>query len=146
MLRKFLLVLLASSLAAEDRSFYVNCTVKAYSAFDSIDADSPWRDGITAAGTDTSQPGDVGVAAAFAALPIGTMVQVEGYDSQGWVPVDDTGGFIRRAYRDGELLIELRMPSEQAALQWGAKRLKVRILLPAGVSPGAWLQSHIVQP
>jgi len=82
--------------------------VRAYTPFDAIDRNSPFRDGKTSTMKDTRTfPHHWGVAADPRAVPYGTKIYVPGYDPSGhfpertfW-PVDDTGAITRRAYRSG---------------------------------------------
>lgn len=66
-----------------------------------------------------------GAAADPAAIPYGTRIFVEGY---GYVRIDDTGGRMRRVWRQrGLLQIDIRMTYHWQARQWGRKFMRVRI-------------------
>ena len=82
-------------------------------------------DGITSIGKSAFTKG---IAAAPKALPYGTQVYVRGF---GTYKVDDTGGAMRRAWRDHrEIHIDLRMGSHQEAKNWGRKHnVPIYILL-----------------
>ncbi|MBO7654421.1 MAG: 3D domain-containing protein [Kiritimatiellae bacterium] len=79
------------------------------------DKGKPKQIGITASGT-RARHGTI--AADTSVLPFGTVVEIPGY---GYGRVEDRGGAIKG---DG---LDLWFPSHQAALQWGRKKLQVRI-------------------
>lgn len=78
--------------------------------------------GITSTGTSAWQRG---AAADPGAISYGTRIFVPGY---GYTTVDDTGGAMRRVWRQNGLIhIDLRMNYHWQARQWGRKVIKVKI-------------------
>ncbi len=66
-----------------------------------------------------------GVAAAPGAIAYGIRVFVPGY---GYALVDDTGGAMRRVWRQGGMLhLDVRMSYHWQARQWGKRLLKIRV-------------------
>ena len=78
----------------------------------------PKRVGFTASGTRAAHGT---LAADTAVLPFGSVVQIPGY---GYGRVEDRGGAIK-----GRCL-DLWFPSHAEAMQWGRKRMNVRVWLP----------------
>lgn len=114
--------------------------VRAYTPWDPIDRNSPYRDGLTATLKDTSVfPNQWGIAACPTVFPYGTRIEVPGYNpsvhfpaDHRWV-VDDTGAVIRRharRWRTGAAdmpLIEVRFIHLRSARKWGDQVLDVRV-------------------
>jgi 3D (Asp-Asp-Asp) domain-containing protein len=83
----------------------------------------PMACGKTASGRSAYRPG---IAADWACFPAGTGVWVPGY---GVGIVDDTGGALRRAWRERrELGMEVRFQDHDQARAWGVQWLEVRFL------------------
>jgi len=118
----------------------VRVRVRAYTPYDDIDADSPFRDGLTSIGRNTATfPNQWGIAADPRIFPYGTLIVVPGYkpsshfeDGTAW-PVDDTGGRIRTIggqYLRGQNvlpLIEVRFIHQRSARRWGERVLDVLV-------------------
>ena len=85
-----------------------------------VEKGKPKRVGMTASGT---QARHGTIAADTTVLPFGTVIEIPGY---GYGRVEDRGGAIK-----GNRL-DLWFPSHQAALQWGRKKLQVRIWIERG--------------
>lgn len=97
--------------------------------------------GITSTGVDTGSddPHDAyGYATAPDALPYGTRIYVPGYweslqRNRTFIPtkpllVDDTGGAMRRAWRDEKVIhIDVRYRTHHAAARWGRRWMRVFI-------------------
>lgn len=119
--------------------------VRAYTPWDPIDKDSPWRDGLTSTLRDTNTfPHHWGIAADPQVLPYGTEIYVPGYDPSKHFPertfweVDDTGALVRQAHRrgvrdrgkwypPGTTMIELRFIHQRSAMNWGSRWMKIYI-------------------
>lgn len=106
--------------------------VRAYSPWD--DCDKAYRlknpIPITARGNHCSEH-PYGIAAYLPDYPRGTMISVPGYNNDKPTSVDDTGGSIRKAKREGkEVWIELRFKTQAEAIKWGVRTIKVRITYP----------------
>jgi 3D (Asp-Asp-Asp) domain-containing protein len=76
--------------------------------------------GITASGV-RAQPGTLAADTSF--YPMGTVMDIPGY---GRGVVEDRGGAIKGAAR-----LDLWYPTRRQALQWGRRRVKVTVYLPA---------------
>ena len=69
-----------------------------------------------------------GVAAFPGALPYGTLVSVPGYTRAEWATVDDTGGDMRKAWKNHKkILLDIRMVYHWEAQRWGRKTLAVKV-------------------
>jgi 3D (Asp-Asp-Asp) domain-containing protein len=69
-----------------------------------------------------------GIAAFPGALPYGTLVSVPGYERAEWATVDDTGGDMRKAWKNhGKILLDMRMVYHWEAKQWGRQTLTVKV-------------------
>lgn len=114
--------------------------VRAYTPWDEIDRNSPYRDGLTATLKDTREfPNQWGVAVCPRHIPYGTKLVIPGYNPSRHFPADheweadDTGAIIRREarrWRAGQTdlpLIEVRFIHERSARRWGTQVLDVRI-------------------
>lgn len=73
-------------------------------------------DGITATGRDASL---MGVAVDPKLIPFGSRLDIPDYGT--WVLADDVGGAIKGKH------IDIRFKTHQEALNWGVKKLKIRI-------------------
>lgn len=95
----------------------IEMTVTAYSP----DARSCgiWADGVTASGYSVWTNGMRLVAADTDVLPFGSLVSIPGYHDGRPVPVLDRGGAIRG------LRLDVLMPTHEAAMQWGVRKLRV---------------------
>jgi len=72
-----------------------------------------------------------GVAAFPGALPYGTLVSVPGYERAEWAVIDDTGGAMKKAWKNkGKILLDIRMVYHWQARQWGRKTLTVGVIDP----------------
>jgi len=80
-------------------------------------------DGITANGKNARET--VGVAADQKLLPYGTKLEIPGIGTR---VVDDTGGAMRQAGKNGVYRIDVRMKSHEAARRFGVKWLDVQVL------------------
>lgn len=121
----------------------VRMHVRAYTPWDDIDRDSPYRDGKTSINKDTRIfPNQWGIAACPRMFPRGTRIIVPGYkpsrhfpENHAW-PVDDTGGIIRQWNRRFSMgrerypLIEVRFIHQRSAFRWGNKILDVKVFDP----------------
>jgi len=90
--------------------------------------------GKTAFGTNAWKPG---IAADWGCFPAGTILRVPGYGSNesrddGDAIVDDSGGDMRRAWRKGEIHIDVRFVYHWQARQWGRQILEVFIISVPG--------------
>ena len=106
--------------------------VRAYSPYDPVDAKYRLENPIpkTARGNLCSEH-PYGIAAYLPHYPRGTTISVPGYRDEEYTPVDDTGGDIRKAVRNGESpWIEIRFPTHKEAKEWGKKTIKVRVKYP----------------
>lgn len=106
--------------------------VRAYSPYD--DVDKAYRlkhpTPITARGNHCSEH-PYGIAAFLPDYPRGTVISVPGYNDEKATSVDDTGGSIRKAQREGKpVWIEVRFKTQAEAVKWGCKTIKVRITYP----------------
>lgn len=99
----------------------VRATVTAYTPTDPGCTGKRASDGYDVAKHPTS-----GVAADPERVPYGSQVWIEGY---GWLTVDDRCGAAHRAEK-GKIIIDIRMNSEEAALEWGRQVLVVTIRPP----------------
>ena len=68
-----------------------------------------------------------GVATAPEAIPYRTRLWVP---EAGWREADDTGSAMRRAWRRGRYLIDLRLAAHLEARRWGARDLTVHLYRP----------------
>ena len=82
-------------------------------------------DGVTATGDDAWVLD--GVATAPLAIPYRTKLWVPG---AGWREADDTGSAMRRAWRRGRHLIDLRVGEHAQARRWGARDLTLHLYRP----------------
>ncbi len=115
-----LLAALASKCHADE---WREVTVTAYAP--GIQDDGTLVRDVTCIGVPTTWHG---IAADFSQFPIGTRILVPGY---GWASVDDACGAARKAHRLGQRpLIDIRLPTVEAANQWGRKTLHVQVRLP----------------
>jgi len=73
-------------------------------------------DGITATGRDAYT---IGVAVDESIIPLGSRLDIPEYGT--WVLADDVGGAIKNKH------IDIRFKTHQEALNWGVKKLKIRI-------------------
>jgi 3D (Asp-Asp-Asp) domain-containing protein len=78
--------------------------------------------GSTSTGRDASKHS--GVAADPKAIPYGSVVKLPGV---GLREVDDTGGAMRRSWKNGIYHLDLRFKSHDEALRWGKKWMVVEI-------------------
>jgi len=118
---------------------WVWAKVTAYTPWDEIDANSGYQDGYTAIMVDTQSgnPNEMyGIAADPRAIPYGTRVYVPEYweslqNNKNSIPtriiVDDTGGAMRQSWDHGELHIDVRYRTKDAARKWGVKHMKIFI-------------------
>ena len=105
---------LATQLSTEDDALTLTMTATAYTAY------CEGCSGITKNGTDIrANPHLKVIAVDPTVIPLGTRVWVEGY---GEAIAADIGGAIKGN------IIDVFIPSHEEALQWGRKRVKVRIL------------------
>lgn len=86
-------------------------------------------DGVTATGDDAWVLD--GVATAPLAIPYRTKLWIPG---AGWREADDTGSAMRRAWRRGRYLVDLRMSAHAEARRWGARDLTVHLYRPLQAS------------
>jgi len=77
----------------------------------------PFNDGKTSTGRDALRRG---VAADPKRIPYGSIVEIEGIIYE----VDDTGSAMKRAE---EIHIDLRFPTHEEAVNFGVKKMKVRV-------------------
>lgn len=112
--------------------YVIRCLVTAYTP---KDAYTPYT-GITSTGTRTADDPH-GVAADPKIIPYGSQVMIPGYDptryrpANSWWPVDDTGGFLRKSWRnDGVVHLDLRFRKIKNALAWGSRWVDVEVVLP----------------
>nr|WP_263324437.1 LysM peptidoglycan-binding domain-containing protein [Neobacillus sp. Marseille-Q6967] len=99
---------------AEEGSKTITVTATAYTA------NCEGCSGITSTGVDLKANPDAKVISVDPnVIPLGTKVYVEGY---GYATAADTGGAIKGN------IIDIFIPTEEAALQWGRKEVKVTIL------------------
>jgi 3D (Asp-Asp-Asp) domain-containing protein len=106
--------------------------VRAYSPWDAVDKEYRLKHPIpiTARGNYCSEH-PFGIAAYLPDYPRGTTITVPGYNDDKPTIVDDTGGSIRKAQREGkEVWIEVRFKTEAEAKRWGCKTIKVKITKP----------------
>ena len=106
--------------------------VRAYSPYDACDAQYRLKNPIpiTARGNNCNEH-PYGIAAYLPSYPKGTVISVPGYRDGKFTPVDDTGGSIRKAQREGkEVWIEVRFKTEAEAKRWGNQTIKVKIKYP----------------
>jgi len=71
-----------------------------------------------------------GIAVAPLAIPYGSLIHVPGYDRAEWAKADDTGGAMRKAWRNGKILLDVRFDYHWQAVQWGDQYLEVIIRSP----------------
>jgi 3D (Asp-Asp-Asp) domain-containing protein len=71
-----------------------------------------------------------GIAVCPGALPYGTLIHVPGYDRAEWAVTDDTGSAMKKAWKKGKVLLDVRMTYHWQAVQWGRQLLTVRIREP----------------
>ena len=100
------------------KSKYVLLTVTAYCPNSCCCGDS--ADGITATGRNAYRPG---VAVDPEIIPLGAHLDIPIYgDMRGWWTLaDDVGGRVKGN------TIDVRMKTHEEAVQWGRKRLRVRV-------------------
>jgi 3D (Asp-Asp-Asp) domain-containing protein len=85
---------------------------------DGFDPRNGAGDGKTSIGSDAIRT--YGIAAATPLLPYGTLVHVDGY---GIHTIDDTGGAMRRAWRNNrEIILDLRIPQRRYDGVWRSVR------------------------
>ncbi len=103
----------------------VGAKVTAYDPTERCCGDS--ADGRTSLGDDAWVMD--GVATAPEAIPYRTRLWVPGV---GWREVDDTGSAMRRAWKKGQYLVDLRVPYYGQARRWGVRRLTLHLYRPEG--------------
>lgn len=105
---------------------YIEAEVRAYSPYDRIDKAYHQRhpESKTSTGTDPKSPG---IASTFGK---GVKCRVPGYCNGDAVLCDDTGSMCKNRSRRGILNIEIRMGSEDEALEWGVKKLRIAVIYP----------------
>lgn len=136
--RIMLMILCVHALSSAEPGQWVWAKVTAYTPWDALDSRSGYQDGYTATMVDTRSidPHHIyGIAADPRAIPYGTEVYVPGYwealqrnrrsRPMRMTRVDDTGGALRRSYRDGVLHLDVRFRTASAARRWGVKWMQV---------------------
>ena len=109
----------------------IKCTVTGYSPHDAIDSGhASTKDTKTSTMRDwRTHP--YGLAADPRILPYGTYIQVPEYleksePNTAW-KVDDTGGSMRRSWRQGIIHIDVRFKTEHSARMFGKKQMDVLV-------------------
>lgn len=97
-------------------------------------------DNITASGYSVWTNGGHLVAADTSLLPLGSLVSIPGYDSNGVVPVLDRGGAIK-GHR-----LDVLFPTHEQAKRWGVRDLKVTIYEYDDGEPNGFRENHARKP
>ena len=115
----------------ESSWWWIKCTVTGYSPHDAIDSGhASTKDTKTSTMRDwRTHP--YGLAADPRILPYGTYIQVPEYleksePNTAW-KVDDTGGSMRRSWRQGIIHIDVRFKTEHSARMFGKKQMDVLV-------------------
>jgi len=82
-----------------------------------------WADGKTATMGDASKPG---AAVDPSVIPYGSIIILS---DGSFYRVDDTGGAMRKATKQGTIHIDIRMPTHEQAMQFGVKTDSIVILM-----------------
>lgn len=116
--------------------YVLHCEITGYTP---ADPTTPYT-GVTSTGVLTADDPH-GIAADPRIIPYGAQIRVPGYSptkyrpSDSWWPVDDTGGSLRKSWRnDGVVHLDLRFRTLRAARNWGVRWVDVEVVLPDGLS------------
>jgi 3D (Asp-Asp-Asp) domain-containing protein len=122
--------------STEPKGRWVWAKVTAYTPWDAIDKHSGYQDGYTSTMKDTRK-NPYGIAADPRVIPYGTKVYVPNYFESllrnkssrptTMTIVDDTGGAMRRSWRNGIIHIDVRYRTSRAAKKWGTRWMYIFI-------------------